>query len=358
MSTLASNTRKNSNAAKTILITGSTAGIGRTTAIYLAQHGHHVIASGRKTAELAKLREEVAGLSLTKKGLARRAADDRAHGRESVSNLRPRIDTVELDVTNAQSIAAAVEAVAVITGGAALDVLVNNAGFGILGPTIEIDDAEMRRQYDTNVFGLMNVVRAFVPQMRDAGAGRVVNVSSLGGRITLPYFGVYNSTKYAIESLSDALRWELQPFGIQVSLIEPGVIRTNFEATAVSGLQKFQQTAYAVAISHYEKLSKRADQFAGEPITIAKAIERAVDSRRASARYVAPRMNYAAIVFKAITPTRVWDWAMRKIGMLNERTVNTKTIRSTTVSPVSSKVSSLDAALANASNGRGPVAHA
>ncbi|CAN5759539.1 oxidoreductase [soil metagenome] len=358
MTTVASKTTKSTTAAKTILITGATAGIGRSTAIYLAQQGHHVIASGRKVAELAKLREEVAGLSLTRKGVSRRVADDRASGRETVSNLRPRIDTIELDVTSAQSIAAAVETLAGVTGGAALDVLVNNAGFGILGPTIEIDDSEMRRQYETNVFGLMNVVRAFVPQMRDAGSGRVVNVSSLGGRITLPYFGVYNSTKYAIESLSDALRWELQPFGIQVSLIEPGVIRTNFEATAVGGFEKFQQGAYAKAISNYEKLSKRADKFAGEPIVIAKAIERAVDSRRASARYVAPRMNYAAIMFKSIVPTRVWDWAMRKIGMLNEQTVSTATIRSTSVAPVSTKVSSLDAALATASNGRGPVAHA
>jgi NAD(P)-dependent dehydrogenase (short-subunit alcohol dehydrogenase family) len=353
---MSNSNRKNTNASKTILITGATAGIGRTTAIYLAQHGHHVIASGRKVAELAKLREEVAGLALTKKGLARRAADDRANGRETVSNLRPRIDTVELDVTNAQSIASAVEAVAAITEGAALDVLVNNAGFGILGPTIEIDDTELRRQYETNVFGLMNVVRAFVPQMRDAHSGRVVNISSLGGRITLPYFGVYNSTKYAIESLSDALRWELQPFGIQVSLVEPGVIRTNFEATAVSGLARFQKTAYAKAIANYEKLSKNADRFAGEPITIAKAIERAVDSRHASARYVAPRMNYAAIIFKAITPQRVWDWAMRKIGMLNERTVSTETI--TPVCPVSAKITSLDAALATASSARGPIAHA
>ncbi|MBA3905224.1 MAG: SDR family NAD(P)-dependent oxidoreductase, partial [Pseudonocardiales bacterium] len=91
-----------------------------------------------------------------------------------------------------------------------VDVLVNNAGFGVLGPTSDITDAEMRRQYETNVFGLMAVTRAFLPRMRDRRAGRIVNVSSVGGRITLPFFGVYNSTKYAVESLSDALRYELR----------------------------------------------------------------------------------------------------------------------------------------------------
>ena len=97
------------------------------------------------------------------------------------------------------------------TAGHGLDVLVNNAGFGVLGPTAEITEADMRRQYETNVFGLMNVTRAFLPRMRERRAGRIINVSSVGGRMTLPWFGVYNSTKYAVESLSDALRYELRP---------------------------------------------------------------------------------------------------------------------------------------------------
>src|SRR6185503_17339875 len=100
-------------------------------------------------------------------------------------------------------------------------------------------DAETRRQYETNVFGLLNVTRAFLPRMRERRAGRIVNVSSVGGRLVLPYFGVYNSTKYAVEALSDALRYELRPFGIDVALIEPGVIRTSFEATAVSGIADY-----------------------------------------------------------------------------------------------------------------------
>jgi short-subunit dehydrogenase len=280
--------------AKTVLVTGATAGIGRMTALHLAKLGHHVIATGRKLAELAALKTEAGSLKL---------------------------DTVPLDVTSAVSIASAVNAVDSLTKGRGLDVLVNNAGFGVLGPTSEIGDSEMRRQYETNVFGLMNVTRAFLPKMIERRAGRVVNVSSVGGRITLPYFGVYNSTKYAVEALSDALRYELRPFGIDVSLIEPGIIRTNFEATAVSGLGQFKTTPFAVAVEKYEEMSKFANRFASDPIVIAKAIARAVGARRPRARYVAPFSNHMIFAMSSLLPTRVWDWTMRKVGFLNKKTL-------------------------------------
>jgi NAD(P)-dependent dehydrogenase (short-subunit alcohol dehydrogenase family) len=288
---------------KIVLVTGATAGIGRTTALYLARQGHHVIASGRKPAELAKLADEFAA-------------------QPSSSRERPgKLDTLRLDVTSAASIAAAVVEVDTLTGGHGVDVLVNNAGFGVFGPTSEIDDAEMRRQYDTNVFGLMNVTRAFLPKMMERRAGRIVNLSSVGGRVTLPYLGVYNSTKYALESLSDALRYELRPFGIDVSMIEPGVIRTNFEATAAGGLSRFAATPYGAAIEKYEQMSKLADRFAADPIVIAKAIARAVNARRPAARYVAPRSNSVGLLLYMLVPTRVWDWAMRKFGHLDAGTL-------------------------------------
>jgi short-subunit dehydrogenase len=276
---------------KTVFITGATAGIGRTTALHLAQLGHHVIASGRKATELAKLADEAKRLPGT-------------------------LVTVELDVTRPDSIAAAVAIVAKLTADRGPDVLINNAGFGVLGPTSEISDAEMRRQYETNVFGLMNVTRAFLPAMRARRAGRIINVSSMGGRITLPYFGVYNSTKYAVESLSDALRYELRPFGIDVALIEPGVIRTNFEATAVSGLDGFAATPYGRALANYERMSRSADRFASSPIVVARAIARAVAARRPAARYVTPRITSVALWLSALLPTSVWDWAMRRAGYL------------------------------------------
>jgi short-subunit dehydrogenase len=284
-----------SQSAKTVLVTGATAGIGRMTAIYLAKLGHHVIATGRKPAELAKLHAEA-------------SAD---------TTVKGKLDTLLLDVTSLVSIAAAAQEVERLTHGRGLEVLVNNAGFGVLGPTSEISDAEMRRQYETNVFGLMNVTRAFLPKMMERRAGRIINVSSVGGRITLPYFGVYNSTKYAVESLSDAMRYELRPFGIDVTMIEPGVIRTNFEATAVGNLAQFATTPYKVAVEKYEQMSKMADRFASNPIVIAKAIARAVNARRPAARYVAPFSTNFVILFARLFPTRVWDWAMRKVGFLN-----------------------------------------
>jgi short-subunit dehydrogenase len=296
---------------KIVLITGATAGIGRTTALYLARQGHHVIATGRKPAELAKVKEEFAAQP----------------GATSGRGVSGKLDTLLLDVTSAASIAAAVVEVETLTAGRGLDVLVNNAGFGTLGPTSEIDDAEMRRQYETNVFGLMNVTRAFLPKMVERKSGRIINVSSVGGRLTLPYFGVYNSTKYAVESLSDALRYELRAFGIDVALIEPGVIRTNFEATAVSNMGQYARTAYAPAISKYEQMSKMADRFASNPIVIAKAIARAVNARRPAARYVAPWSTNFVLFMQSMLPTRVWDWAVRKIAFLTPKTIGVPTAK-------------------------------
>jgi NAD(P)-dependent dehydrogenase (short-subunit alcohol dehydrogenase family) len=297
------------SSSKIVLITGATAGIGRTTALHLAKLGHHVIASGRKVTELATLEAEAKRLPGT-------------------------LETVELDVTSEDSIAAAVTAVGALTHGRGPDVLVNNAGYGVLGPTSEITDAEMRRQYETNVFGLMNVTRAVLPKMRERGAGRIINVSSVAGRITLPYFGVYNSTKYALESLSDALRYELRPLGIDVALIEPGVIRTNFESTAVSNIERFSHTPYAGALTKYEAMSKLADRFASEPIVIAKAITRAIEARRPAARYVAPFSTHMFLLLSAFLPQRMWDWAMRRAGFLTQRYLGARTPAASTAVPV------------------------
>ena len=276
---------------KIVLVTGATAGIGRMSALHLARQGHHVLASGRKPAELAKLAAEAKAADL-------------------------KLDTILLDVTSAESITAAVIEVDRLTNGHGLDVLVNNAGFGVLGPSSEITDSEMRRQYETNVFGLMNVTRAFLPRMRDRRSGRIVNVSSVGGRLTLPFFGVYNSTKYAVESLSDALRYELRAFGIDVVLIEPGVIRTNFESTAVANIEQFKSSVYGPSMAKLDELSKKLDRFASEPIVIARAIARAVRVRRPAARYVAPRSTYFILALQAVLPTSMWDWSMRKMGFL------------------------------------------
>ncbi len=271
-----------------VLITGATAGIGRTTALHLARAGYRVIATGRRVAELEALRAEA-----------------------------PAIMTTTLDVTSADSIAAAVAEVDRLTAGHGVDVLVNNAGFGLIGPLTEISDAELRRQYDTNVFGLMAVTRAFVPAMRTRGRGRIVNVSSMGGKLTIPFMGAYNSTKYALESLSDALRLELAAFGVDVVLIEPGAIHTNFGDTAIAPIGQFAASPYAAALARAERLRARMEATAVGPEVVARAIHKAIARRRPAARYVAPWYGRLLLAVLAITPTRLQDAAFRRLSYLS-----------------------------------------
>jgi NAD(P)-dependent dehydrogenase (short-subunit alcohol dehydrogenase family) len=281
----------------TILITGATSGIGRHAALYLGAKGHRVIATGRNAAALAKLREEGGG----------------------------KVETVSLDVTDRDSIARAKSTVDALTGGRGLDVLVNNAGYGVLGPTALITDADMRAQYETNVFGLMAVTRMFLPQMMARGSGRVINVSSVGGRITLPLFGVYNSTKYAVESLSDGLRMELAPFGVRVSLIEPGYIATNFTERSMHEVSKYQtpDSPYAPVLDRMDELTKAIDKTAVGPRAVTRAIERAATSRSPRARYVAPGYNVMGIVMMRLFPTSWVDFVMgRLVGLTRKRLVS------------------------------------
>jgi NAD(P)-dependent dehydrogenase (short-subunit alcohol dehydrogenase family) len=276
----------------TILITGATSGIGRHAALHLAARGHRVIATGRSARALDELR----------------AAD-------------ARLSTLRLDVTDQGSVDEARQAVMAMTGGEGLDVLVNNAGYGALGPTEMISDADMRAQYEVNVFGLMAVTRAFLPRMRERGQGRVVNVSSLGGLYTLPFFGVYNSTKYAVESLSDGLRVELAPFGVHVSLIEPGVIETGFTDRSMVEAEKTRRpgSPYAPILDRAEELRKMSDRTAVGPECISRAIEKAATSRRPRARYVAPlRAQIMVGVLRAL-PTRWADFIMRQMVGLTRR---------------------------------------
>ena len=278
--------------ALTVLITGATSGIGRHAALHLAAKGHRVFASGRNEEALRQLRTESGG----------------------------RVETVTLDVTDADSISLARQAVLRATQGIGPDVLVNNAGYGALGPTEMISDADMRAQYETNVFGLMAVTRAFLPDMRARGSGRVVNVSSLGGRYTLPLFGVYNSTKFAVESLSDALRMELAPFGIQVALIEPGVIHTNFTDRSMSGVKKYgaADSPYAPVFARAEELRRLSDSTAVGPQCIARAIEKAATDRWPRARYVAPLRARIMVGFLMALPTRLADFIMTRMTGLTK----------------------------------------
>lgn len=187
-----------------VLITGTSSGIGRATALRLAARPDlTVYATARRPETLAPL----AGAGAR---------------------------TLALDVTDEESMAAAVKTVEAEHG--SVGVLVNNAGYGAYGTVEETDLAEVRRQFETNVFGLARLTQLALPGMRAAGHGRIVNVGSMGGRLVFPVAGYYHASKYAVEALTDALRFEAAPFGIKVSLVEPGLIRTAFGGTAARTL--------------------------------------------------------------------------------------------------------------------------
>lgn len=273
---------------KTLLVTGATSGIGRFLALDLAARGHRVFATGRKEDALAELRDEAAARGL-------------------------QVETVPLDVTSPASIAKARAAVDELTGGRGVDVIVNNAGYGQGGPLLELGDAELRAQFDTNVFGLMEVTRAFSQGMLARGRGWIVNVSSVGGRVTFPFFGAYHASKYALEALSDALRVELGSFGVHVALVEPGPIRSRFSERAFNGLPAGQDdSSYASSYALAGTLRETTDRASFGPEHVARAVQKAIGSRWPRARYVAPWFLAFPLALVPLLPTRLLDAIFRR----------------------------------------------
>jgi len=272
----------------TVLITGATAGIGKATALRLAAHGHHVIATGRNIAGLDQLKR----------------------------NAKGRVDTLALDVTTATSVEAAEREVRSLTGQDGLDVLINNAGYALAGPLESVGDDELKAQFETNVFGPMRVIRAFLPGMRERKRGRIINISSVVGRIALPFFGPYNSSKHAIEALSDALRNELKAFGIDVVIVAPGSISTGFSEAERKNLEAYTSTGspYAAQIKKVLAFQKDVHPNAAKPEIVAKAIVRAVEAKRPRARYVVPFLpNRALIALAEFLPTEMSDAVIQNV---------------------------------------------
>jgi NADP-dependent 3-hydroxy acid dehydrogenase YdfG len=218
-------------------------------------------------------------------------------------------DLLELDVTDEASRVAAIEAVGRV------GTLVNNAGYSLSGAieTVPLDD--VRRQFETNVFGLVRMCQLVLPGMREAGRGTIVNVSSMGGRFTFPGGGYYHGSKHAVEAISDALRFEVAGFGIRVVVIEPGLIRTEFSATAAGGLAEispdagpyaaFEAAVGAATVNAYERGALA--RLGGEPDVVARVIERAIRSRRPRTRYRVTASARLMIGLRRTLPDRLWD---------------------------------------------------
>jgi NADP-dependent 3-hydroxy acid dehydrogenase YdfG len=272
------------NTSKVVLITGCSSGIGAETAGYLAERGHTVYATARRVETLEPLV---------------------ARGCRALA----------LDVTDEASMSAAVAAVEAEHG--AVDVLVNNAGYSQSGALETIPLDEIRKQFETNVFGLIRMCQLVLPGMRKAGAGRIVNIGSMGGRLTFPGGGVYHATKYSVEALSDALRFEVQGFGVQVVLIEPGLIVTDFAKTAVASVGSRSADGVYAKFNHV--VAQRTEgayqgplaRLGGGPDAVAKVIRRAIEIRHPRPRYKVTASARLAIAQRRMTPDRMWDRAMR-----------------------------------------------
>ena len=270
---------------KAVLITGCSTGIGRATAERLAGKGHTVYATARRLESIA---------DLEKKGCR----------------------LLALDVTQEDSMRAAVARVEEDEG--ALGALVNNAGYSQSGAIEDVPMEQVRRQFETNVFGLIRMCQLVLPGMRRQHYGRIVNVSSMGGRLVFPGGGIYHATKHAVEAVSDALRFEVKGFGIGVSIIEPGLIKTQFGETVVGSIYeatsddspyaKFNQAVGASTANAYWGAMSR---LAAPPDSVARAVQRAITSRRPRPRYVITLGARVMLAAHGLLPARGWDAMMR-----------------------------------------------
>jgi NADP-dependent 3-hydroxy acid dehydrogenase YdfG len=224
--------------------------------------------------------------------------------------------TCALDVTDEKSMAAAVKTVEKEAG--AIDVLVNNAGYSQSGAIEAVPLDRVRAQFETNVFGVVRMCQLVLPKMRERRSGRIVNLSSMGGKLVFPGGGFYHATKYAIEAISDALRFEVAGFGIQVVLIEPGLIRSGFSEAAVSAMggtpsagvyEDFHAAVAKATKESYEKgpLSK----LAGEPKDVAAAIAKAIAAKTPKLRYTVTASAKLLLAQKKILTDRAWDRFLR-----------------------------------------------
>lgn len=272
---------------KVILITGASSGIGFDAAQRLARQGHKVYGAARRVELMEPLKE---------------------------FGVVP----IQMDVTDEASMVSGVQCVLEAEGH--IDVLVNNAGYGYLGAIENVSIEEARRQLEVNLFGLARLTQLVVPHMREQHSGCVINVSSVAGKAVLLFGGWYNVSKYAVEAFSDALRVETKPFGIKVSLIEPGGIKTDWGFIAADHLEDSSKgTAYEEPALKMAKALRWAynSKLLSPPQSIGKAIAKAANAKRPKTRYRAGAGAHSLVALHAIMPSRWWDRLVSKLGKVN-----------------------------------------
>ncbi len=264
-----------------VLITGASSGIGKACAEHLARRGYRVF------------------------GTSRRAPFPPAPTAPGQPVM------LQMDVTQEESVRRAVDFIVRETG--RLDVVVNNAGFGIAGAVEDTSVDEAKSQLETNFFGVLRVCRAALPVMRAQGEGLIVNISSLGGVIALPFQALYSASKFAVEGLTEALRLEVRPFGIRVTMIEPGDMRTGFTDQRVRVAGWTPTSAYAPYAERVLQVVETDERHGGAPETVAVLLERILRSPNPAPRYrVGPAFQRLAAVLKGILPGRLFAWALAK----------------------------------------------
>ena len=269
------------------LITGCSSGIGLGIAETLKSHGWRVFATARKAADVARL---------------------------SSSGF----EALQLDVCDPASMERALATLLTLTGGR-LDALVNNAGIAIPGAVEDLSGDNLQQQFDTNFFGVVELTRRVLPVMRRQGGGRIVMISSILGRIAMPWRGAYNASKHALEGITDTLRLELRGSGIRVSLVNPGPVRSRFRDNSLTNFEHEVDTSASVHAGRYELLkaetgAHKDDQaFTVGPEAVAAKVSHALESRRPKARYYVTLPAYVLAAARCLLPTAWLDAVLARI---------------------------------------------
>ena len=275
---------------KSVVITGASTGIGAACALHLDKLGLRVFAGVRRQTDAEALK----------------------------SKASSRLVAIALDVADSLSVSTAASAVGGVVGDAGLDGLLNNAGVVVTGPVEFLPLPELRRQLEINVVGQVAVTQAFLPLIR-AARGRIVNMGSIAGRLATPFSGAYGASKFALEALTDALRLELAPWGISVSIIEPGAVATPIwekgkknGAAMLAAAPPEALVLYAEALEAFKRNSEHAAKNAADPMDVARAVEHALTAAKPKTRYVVGRQARIGAAMALLVPDRMRDTMVAK----------------------------------------------